>query len=336
MTLTEHRLWPVSTLLNEAKTKWTWTEYPGRMAHVRTIWIDSAVDELPMELTNCKEVLFKELGDTPSDFPPLTNSMFPVGVENLWFQSVVTPGYFEHVDVLPDTVRVINFAGARNLKRGLLPAGVEKLEIAVYAGDLSGVLPLGLVHFRISQYSTTIQPGTLPAGLRMLRVDNGMRIVENALPTSMHSLHVDGPLRLHPANVLSRATGLRFLTLGRRTNLHRLAHGMLPPNLIELEVAFRFDHPLEQEVLPRGLERVVFHSSVDITPGSLPEGLLHMTLGDNFCDLLEPEMLPQSLEQLRISTNYVSDWPDLVQNIRAAFPRLEVDIYEPSPHNNEL
>ena len=331
MVLTEQQLWRVSILLNEAKTKWTWTEYPGRMAHVKNIWIDSAVDELPMELTNCDGVLFKEpCYGFPDDYPLLTYSMFPVGVQKVWFKSVVTPGYFEHVDGLPDTVRVVLFERASHLKRGLLPAGVKLLEMVVYTGDLRDVLPLGLEHFRISQYSSTIQPGTLPAGLQGLRVDNGMRIVENALPTGLLSLHVDGPLRLRPANVLTRVTGLKYLTLGRRTNHHRLVQGMLPPNLRCLTVAFRFNHPLDQGVLPRGLKEMVFDSSVVITPGSLPEGLLRLKLGEDFCDLLDANMLPRSLMELEMCSKYVTDWPVEVQDIRVAFPRLEIHVYEAS------
>ena len=108
MTLTEQQVWRVSTLLNEAKTKWTWTEYPGRMAHVKNVFIDSEVDELPMELTNCKGVIFQEKGELPEDFPQLTYSMFPAGVQRVWFKSVVTPGYLEHVDSLPDTVNMVH------------------------------------------------------------------------------------------------------------------------------------------------------------------------------------------------------------------------------------
>ena len=141
---------------------------------------------------------------------------------------------------------------------------------------------------------------------------------------------------LRPANVLTRATGLLHLTLGRRTNHHRLVQGVLPPNLQRLTVAFRFDHPLEQGVLPRGLKEVEFNSSVRITPGSLPEGLLLVKLGEDFGDLLEPNMLPQSLIELRMCSNYVNDWPHEVQEIRVAFPSLDIHVYEPSTYNTEL
>ena len=216
MALTELKIWPVSILLQDYKTRWTWTKFPERMSHVRHVHMDKSFTSLPgdMGLTSCKEVYF---------FPPLDKwslarqtgvnhegldvhpAMFPNGVVTLRFDDTLTQCDFGTVSDLkiPTSVQTIVYSrGYHNITnyclfmRGL-PASVSTC-VLTWRLEMRGEL----------------EAGVLPKALRSLTLEGDSFVIRNGvLPIDLETLILTGNWTLRPSNVLSRCQSIVKLVL---------------------------------------------------------------------------------------------------------------------------
>jgi hypothetical protein len=161
MALTEQKVWPVSILLQDYKTRWTWTHFPERMSHVRRVHMDKSITSLPVDigLTSCKEVFFfnphrKTRVVSHRDAPLRVHpAMYPKGVATVRFNDTVTECTFGNVSDynIPASVQKIVFTRGYRTAPLKIPGSVKTLVFHMKSMNQLkvGVLPEGLTHLEL-------------------------------------------------------------------------------------------------------------------------------------------------------------------------------------------
>jgi len=323
MALTELKIWPVSILLQDYKTRWTWTKFPERMSRVRRVHMDKSFTRLPGDigLTSCKEVYFFPPQDKwclPRLYPwhlDVHPAMFPNGVSTLRFDYALTNcdfGY--HSDLkIPTSVQTIvccraynrygEGAGHPDWLLRQLPASVSTCVLTKMVGELDArVLPKDLRSLTLDG-DFVIRDGVLPLALQSLELAR-----ECVLPLALESLKLAGEWILLPENLLSRCQAIVKLVLNHSpggSEYLAMDHSMYPPNLETLVLGpYTTDGnaPLQ---IPGSVKTLVFHMEYtnQLAVGVLPEGLTHLELVDVDFEMVNLDMIgfPESLQYVKIS-----------------------------------
>ena len=312
MALTERKIWSVSILLQDYKTRWTWTEVPERMSHVRRVHMDKSIWRLPLDmgLTSCKEVYFFPPRCPPRRYHPrhllVHPAMFPNGVVTLRFDYGLTYCEFGYESDLkiPTSVQTIVWCrdyrsygegnGHHDWLLRQLPASVSTCVLTKISGEMNA--------------------GVLPKDLRSLTLDGGSFVIEDGvLPIGLETLILAGDWTLRPINLLSRCQAIVKLVLHPWTGYVAMDHSMYPPNLETLVLGPQTTEGNAPLKIPGSVKTLVFHMEYadQLDVGVLPEGLTHLELVDVDFEMVNLDMIcfPQSLQYVKISMHDIACLP---------------------------
>ena len=316
MALTELKIWPVSILLKQYKTRWTWTQFPERMSHVQSVHMDKSITSLPvaMGLTSCREVYF---------FPPLRTwhsglrprivnvhpAMYLTGVVTLRFDEGLTPCYFgRDFDLkFPSSVQTIVCG------RSPYDYGEGSLQPEWFMRALPSSVTTCVLTWRPEMH-VDLEDGVLPKALRSLTLEGGGSsgvIRDGVLPLALETLILAGNWTLRPTNVLSRCKAIVKLVLNHsaRGGYVAMDHSMYPPNLETLVLGPKSTQLNDPLKIPGSVKKLVFHLKYtnQLAIGALPEGLTHLELVDvGFVSVnIRMFVFPQTLKYVKFSRYFL-------------------------------
>ena len=181
------------------------------------------------------EQMFRYIGSVPVQAFMYVNGLF---------RSPLPPG------LLPHGLRRLQLPDAWDLalEPGSIPSTVVTLQLGIFNQPLLGgmfplcpLLPSSLLQLHTFGFTLPLLPGVLPPTLQRLCMTRWNQPLQlGVLPASLRALQVDA--FNHPLLPGALPAGLTHLALLQFS--HPLNVGILPSSLINLDLGWRFDHPL--------------------------------------------------------------------------------------------
>ena len=146
--------------------------------------------------------------------------------------------------------------------------------------------------------------------------------------------HITGVKKLEQLSIFPALTSFKthkMFPTNRMTSKRNLRAGFITKNVKRIEIIAKFDHTIEADSLPYGLEELILPNNYNkildpLIIGQLPK-LKYLRIGTNFANgqkrnnadiiPIDPKAFPVSLEKLEIHTPHI-----LANNLKDIFERL--------------
>lgn len=203
------------------------------------------------------------------------------------------------IDKIPINIKHIIFTCEFTdpLFSDMIPPWIETLE---YYGSIefplsSNILPIKLLHLTLGKYTNVIDGQNLSVNLTYLHIDSGNYKLRNSLPLSLKYFHMgeyNGALmkNILPPNLLSLDLGYKFNNF--------ISPGVLPENLISLHFSKEYNKTLIIGTLPPNLELIRFGYEFNkrFNLNCIPNSVRYIYFGEKFMQPIFLDTLPRSLE----------------------------------------